>query len=78
MSEYRLEISGSVQLSDYSSIYDYMKLVDEDDKLTVTMDAENADNFELLIRVLQDNNFIVATKGGHDDGRYYISAVRSK
>ena len=36
MSEYKMDIKGIIGLSDYSSINDYIGLVDYDEKFTIT------------------------------------------
>lgn len=76
MSDYRLEINGIIGLSDYSNINDYMGIIGEDDKLTITVGPGEAHNVDIISDILRRNGFDVAAKGGHDDGRYYISAFR--
>jgi hypothetical protein len=78
MSEYRLDIRGSIDLSDYSNISDYIELVDNDDRFTITLEAIDSQNFDLICSMLTDKKFIIATKGECSDGKMYISAVRKK
>ena len=35
MSDYRMEIKGQIGLSDYSNIYDYLGIVEDDDVFTI-------------------------------------------
>ncbi len=76
MSEYRLEVNGTIGLSDYSNINDYMGIIGEDDKLTITIGTGETHNVDIISNILSRNGFQVAFKGGNDDGKYYISAFR--
>ena len=76
MSEYRLEINGTIGLSDYSNINDYMRIIGENDKVVVTVGPGDAHNVDIITSLLSRNGLEVALKGGHDDGRYYITAYR--
>jgi hypothetical protein len=78
MSEYRLDIRGSIDLSDYSNISDYIELVDNDDRFTITLEAIDSQNFDLICSMLKDRNFIIASKGEYDNKKMYITAVRKK
>lgn len=77
MSEYRLEVNGTIGLSDYSNINDYMGIIGEDDKLTITIGTGETHNVDIISNILNHNGFQVAFKGGNDDGKYYISAYRN-
>ncbi|ERI92237.1 hypothetical protein HMPREF1982_02626 [Clostridiales bacterium oral taxon 876 str. F0540] len=76
MSEYRLEVNGTIGLSDYANINDYMNIIGENDKVVVTVGQGEAHNVDIITNLLGRNGFEVALKGGHDDGRYYITAYR--
>jgi hypothetical protein len=78
MSDYRLEITGRVDLSDYSNINDYIELVDKNDQVTISMDSIDSENVDLICKMLEEKRFNIASKGGHNDGRFYISAKRNK
>jgi hypothetical protein len=78
MSEYRLDIRGSIDLSDYSNISDYIELVDNDDRFTITLEAVDSQNFDLICSMLKDRNFIIASKGEYNNKKMYITAVRKK
>lgn len=75
MSNYKLDINGKIELCDYSSIYDYLEIVNVMDQFIITFE-EGDENSELICSLLQRQNFIVKSKGGTVDGRYYISAFR--
>ena len=76
MSEYRLEVNGVIGLSDYSSINDYMGIIGDDDKLTITFGASETPNVDIVTNILSRKGFQVAFKGGNDDGKYYITAYK--
>lgn len=76
MSEYRLDVNGTIGLSDYSNINDYMAIIGEDDKLTISIGSGESHNVDIITSILQRNGFEVALKGGNDDGTYHISAFR--
>jgi hypothetical protein len=76
MSEYRLEINGTIGLSDYSNINDYMNIIGENDKVTITVGPGDAHNADIITGMLMRSGFEVFAKGGHDDGRFYITAYR--
>lgn len=78
MSEYKLDILGKINLSDYSKIDDYMGIVDVDDKFTITLNNENVENSDIIYNMLKNNNFNISSKGGSKDGKLWISAARNK
>lgn len=76
MSEYRLDVKGIVNLSDYGNIYDYMDVVGINDKFTITMDYLDEKNTELIISMLKYKDFIIMHNGKDEQGKYYIRAHR--
>lgn len=78
MSEYRLDIKGTIDLSDYSNISDYLELVNTDDKFTLTLDSIDSENVDLICSMLEDKNFYIASKGEQTHGKVYISAHRKR
>lgn len=76
MSEYNLDIFGDIKLSDYSRIYDYMGVVDVEDKFTITFNERNKNNLDILCSMLESNNFIFRTEGGKNGEKKYIRASR--
>ena len=44
MSDYRMDICGEIGLSEYSNIYDYLCVVDKEDKFTISINKENENN----------------------------------
>ena len=53
-----------------------MNIIGENDKVVVTVGPGEAHNVDIITNLLGRNGFEVALKGGHDDGRYYITAYR--
>jgi hypothetical protein len=78
MSEYRLDVLGDINLSDYSSIHDYMGIIEENDKLTITSKMKNSEEVEILCEMLENNYFTVVAQGGKVNGDYYITAKKER
>jgi hypothetical protein len=76
MSQYRLDIKGSIDLSDYSNISDYLELVDTNDKFTITLDSIDSENVSLICSMLEDKHFQVTSQVEEHEGKVYISAFR--
>ncbi|MBC2582540.1 hypothetical protein [Clostridium sp. DJ247] len=78
MSQYQMNINGRIELADYSSIYDYMSIVNKDDNLTITIDNNGLDNINIIKRILEDNRFTIDLGEQNNNGRYYIKAFKVK
>ncbi len=76
MSQYLMNINGNVELMDYSSIYDYMAIVDKNDNLIINLNQEETEHVDMLCKMLEDNNFIVTCDIQHDHARYHINAIK--
>lgn len=76
MSEYRLDIEGPLQLSDYSNISDYMGVIGENDRVTIVIDKDLLGDIEMLGSMLSGGDFTIQTKGGKEDEKVYITAHR--
>jgi len=76
MSEYRLDIVGDINLSDYSSIHDYMGIIEQNDKFTITSKMKNTEEVEILCKMLENNYFTIVEKGGMQNGQYYITSQK--
>ena len=50
MSEYRLDIVGDINLSDYSSIHDYMGIIEQNDKFTITSKMKNSEEMKYYVK----------------------------
>jgi len=78
MSEYKLDIPGDINLSDYSSIHDYMGIIERNDKFTITSKMKDPEELKLLCRMLENNYFTVVTQGDKENGEYYITSQRDR
>ena len=78
MSEYKLDIPGDINLSDYSSIHDYMGIIEKNDKFTITSKMNDPEEMKLLCEMLENNYFKVVTQGDQKNGQYYITSQRKR
>ena len=78
MSEYRLDIVGDINLSDYSSIHDYMGIVEQNDKFTIISKINNTEEVKLLCKMLENNYFTIVAQGGTQNGEYYITSKKER
>lgn len=76
MSQYRLDVTGDIGLSDYSNISDYFELVDLNDKFTITFDKVSSENINIVCSMLKEKNFSIYSKEEQKDGKTYLSASR--
>lgn len=76
MSEYKLDVNGSVNLVDYSCINDYVGFLGNSDKLTIAMENFKFENAEIITNILKRKKFIITENGEKEDGKYYIRAFR--
>ncbi|HEY8889247.1 MAG TPA: hypothetical protein VIM70_03185 [Clostridium sp.] len=78
MSEYRLDIPGDINLSDYSSIHDYMGLIERNDKFIITSKMKNPEEMKILCEMLENNCFKVVSHGDKGNGEYYITSQKER
>lgn len=76
MSDYRMDIKGSIGLSEYSNIYDYLNIVDKNDKFTITINKDNTRDINIISSMLKDSSFGIAEEGYNAYGDYYINAYK--
>lgn len=77
MSDYRINFGSTIGPSDTDKLYDMLDIVGEDDELIITINtAGGTPQFDTIFNVLNNNNFDIATKGGHESGKYHIIAKR--
>ena len=77
MSDYSMDISGNIELSDYSNIFDYLNIIDKDDNFVIRINKENKGDIDVINSMLQDNRFIINYTQYDDFGNYYIIANRA-
>lgn len=78
MSEYCLNIIGDIELGDYSNIDDYISLISNEDRLTITLDKGNDMDKQLICSLLTNKNFQVCSCETCEDGKYHIIASKVK
>jgi hypothetical protein len=78
MSEYRLDVQGELELSDYSSFHDYIEVIGGEDKLTIVVDKKGGSDMDILCSMLINQRFSVSSEKREQDGKYYISAYKNK
>ena len=78
MSDYSMDISGNIGLSDYSNIFDYLNIIDKDDNFVIRIDKNNKGDIDVINSMLQDNRFIINYTQYDDLGNYYISANKAR
>ncbi|WP_123054760.1 hypothetical protein [Clostridium sp. JN-1] len=76
MSQYQIDINGKIRLMDYSSIDDYMAIVNENDNLLVTFDDNNDNEAKMIYKILEKNRFNVVSSVKNPNGKYYINATK--
>lgn len=74
MSDYSMDISGSIGLSDYSNIFDYLNIIEKDDNFVIKIAKDNKEDIDMITSMLKDNKFIINYTQHDDLGNYYISA----
>lgn len=74
MSDYKMDIRGSLGLGEYSDIHDYMGIVDKNDSFTITLDTSNKQHINIIASMLKENNFDILEQGISSGGDYYITA----
>ncbi|KEI01808.1 hypothetical protein [Clostridium botulinum] len=78
MSQYYLKVLNKMNLSDYSKIYDYMGLVNTEDKFIVDLSYSSLENTGIIYHMLKNHNFNVCCKGGNENEGLCITASRNK
>lgn len=76
MCNYKMDIKGSIGLSDYSNIYDYIGLVRSDDNFTISIHNVDKDNINIICSMLNDNKFVIHNQGYDSVGVYCIKACK--
>ncbi|MFL0196205.1 hypothetical protein ACJDU8_11600 [Clostridium sp. WILCCON 0269] len=77
MSQYKMNIVGKINLADYSSIQDYMSIVNKNDNLTIIMDKNDDENVKIICNMLENKNFVINSSELHNGDKYYIKAFKN-
>lgn len=77
MSDYRINFDGEINGKDADNLARMLDIIDDEDKLTIIVDNNNAYDAEFILRVLRENEFECKTSVGEVNNRYYISAIKT-
>ncbi|BAH05202.1 hypothetical protein [Clostridium kluyveri] len=77
MSKYKMNIMGKIALQDYSSIQDYMSIVNRDDDLTIIIDKNDDENIKIICNMLENKNFVISSSKVSDGNRHCIRAFKN-
>ncbi|WP_315118858.1 hypothetical protein [uncultured Clostridium sp.] len=77
MSDYKLDIKGTIELSDYSSINDYMEIVNENDSLTINLTG-NKDEFGIICSMLKEKGFYIIREELGSQWHYILAGKRNR
>jgi hypothetical protein len=77
MCDYRLDFKGIITLEDYSSIYDYMELVNSNDNLTITIDEQNEFEVEMFKSMVKNKKFSIYERIKNNDNSCSITVGKS-
>lgn len=76
MSEYNMDISGKIELGDYSNIFDYFNVIEKDDNFIIRINKSSKDYIGVINTMLQDNKFNIKNSNYDELGNYYINAEK--
>lgn len=77
MSDYRMNISGGINLSDYSYIHDYMGIIGSTDNFQIDMQDTGEDDVKVLCSILESDKFDIIDRQQYESG-YRILASKRK
>lgn len=59
MSNYKLNINGKIEESDYKNINDYFNIIGDEDELIISLSSNEQDNINVIYKLLQADGFNV-------------------
>lgn len=74
MSDYSMDISGEIGLSEYSNIFDYLGIIDVNDNFVIKINKSNRDDIDLINSMLIETKFVINYTEYDKQGNYYINA----
>lgn len=78
MSNYRMDINGTIELSDYSLIHDYIEIVEDNDNIMFHINNNPETEVDILCNLLEKDRFTILSKSQKDEGGYYVEAKKDK
>ena len=59
MSNYKLNINGKIEESDYKNIYDYFDIIGDEDELIISLSSSYNENINIIYKLLITDGFNV-------------------
>lgn len=59
MSNYKLNINGKIEESDYKNIYDYFDIIGDEDELIISLSSSYNENINIIYKLLTTDGFNV-------------------
>lgn len=78
MSDYKMNIFGQIRLSDYSSIHDYMGIIEPSDNFQIEMNDASEEDAKVLCNILESDKFDIIERGGRNESKYFIQATKRR
>lgn len=78
MSDYTMDISGKIELSDYSNIADYLNIIDKHDNFIIRINKKNKADIDVINSLLSNNKFSIMHAEYDSKGNYCIRANRNR
>lgn len=78
MSDYIMNISGKIELSDYSNIFDYFNIIDKNDNLTININKNNKEDIDVINSLLNRSSFLIKRAEYDSKGNYCINANKNR
>lgn len=72
--DYIMDISGKIELSDYSNIFDYINIINKNDNFTIRINKNNKKDIDLINSMLSRVNLNIYKSGYDAGGNYCITA----
>ncbi|MGL4654541.1 MAG: hypothetical protein ACRCWM_01450 [Sarcina sp.] len=76
MCNYKMEIRGKMNLSDYSNVYDYIGLVEKDDDFIISARRLDKEEINMICSMLKEKNFSIRNKDFDNNGNCMIRAYK--
>lgn len=77
MSHYELDIHGDISLYDYSSISDYLALIERNDNFGVMFSNVTKENIDIVCSMIREKNFTLISIEDKN-GKTFVKAQRNK
>lgn len=71
-----MSFKNSMEVGDYSTLYDYFSLIDEGDSISILLKENDKENMELIRSLLERKNFFVESCAEDKSKNYIIKAKR--